>query len=667
MLKRFSVAGLSLFVVVFITSVAIAAQDGGYNATSELWIKAVLQVPGNPVTLIWKEVGSDTTPSGDQVISGYFYADSDGFAYGSVYNPELFVKIYIASNGWCNMAFNHVTVDDVSIYSMSNGESQSSTATLNSRLVQHQYNGVAIDDTLRTAGETAATSHSEGYTLNSGLWAKAVLQPSAGAVNLIWKEVGTDITPSGDRVVSGYFYADPNDFAYGSMYNPEVFVKVYIASNGWANMAFNHVTVDSVDISSAHNYVGTSDQSGVATLDGRLLEHQYDGVIILNGNENDDDGDGYTENQGDCDDFNSKIFPGADEIVDDSIDQDCTGYDLKTWYYDFDNDLYGDPKNSIQAEVQPSGYVLDNTDYDDNDANVQYGPGDVNEFVFILDDIGELTENMNEVIDGGMSVKGTYSPDTGNKSFNAFLYSDYRKLALSPLTSYRVMFDYKILETPDQGFETIFYSPTGGSENVWLPGEFFSGVAGDSGRIVLTNTLENYDDYQIRWNIIGNGSIVIDNIIIVNLDTGKTIVNERIDTRYYTTTATIIEPENLSVYVFGETISFHGSGANSEDGALNGSSLVWTSDKDGQIGTGDSCNTSSLSTGDHKITLTATGSKGITDSASKMIRISANSVEAYPYADSSKESELYLVEVFIDGQWHNAHAYQYSRKSIQYP
>ena len=254
--------------------------DGGYDITSELWAKAVLDVSGSPVTLVWKLVGADITPSGDQVISGYFYADPDDFAYGSVYNPELFVKIYIATNGWCNMAFNHVTVDDVSVYSMGGEASQSSTATLNTRLVEHQYSGVAIETSLQTTGETAASSTGEGYTLSSGLWARAVLQPSTGDVNLIWKQVGTDTTPSGDTVVSGYFYASPEDFPYGSLYNPEVFVKVYIAANGWANMAFNHVTVDTVAIASARDADGTDGQSATASLGNRLVEHAYTGVGV---------------------------------------------------------------------------------------------------------------------------------------------------------------------------------------------------------------------------------------------------------------------------------------------------------------------------------------------------------------------------------------------------
>jgi len=41
----------------------------------------------------------------------------------------------------------------------------------------------------------------------------------------------------------------------------------------------------------------------------------------------DTDGDGYTTLEGDCDDTDSSIYPGATEIAGDGIDQDCNGVD----------------------------------------------------------------------------------------------------------------------------------------------------------------------------------------------------------------------------------------------------------------------------------------------------------------------------------------------------
>jgi len=51
-------------------------------------------------------------------------------------------------------------------------------------------------------------------------------------------------------------------------------------------------------------------------------------------------------------------------------------------------------------------------------------------------------------------------------------------------------------------------------------------------------------------------------------------------------TASITSPSNGASFVQGSSVAFAGTGSDPEDGTLTGSSLTWTSNRDGQIGTG---------------------------------------------------------------------------------
>ena len=89
--------------------------------------------------------------------------------------------------------------------------------------------------------------------------------------------------------------------------------------------------------------------------------------------------EGYVANDGDCDDSDATVYPGAPEL-DDGKDNDCDGTvdnNWATWYADADNDTYGDPGNSMRAAEQPAGYVANDGDCDDSDATVYPGAEEV--------------------------------------------------------------------------------------------------------------------------------------------------------------------------------------------------------------------------------------------------------------------------------------------------
>jgi PKD repeat protein len=88
-------------------------------------------------------------------------------------------------------------------------------------------------------------------------------------------------------------------------------------------------------------------------------------------------------------------------------------------------------------------------------------------------------------------------------------------------------------------------------------------------------------------------------------------------------TASISAPTANGSFVQGSSISFAGTGTDPEDGTLSGASLVWTSSRDGQIGTGTSFTKSNLTVGTHTITLTAKDSKGASGLATRTITVSA--------------------------------------------
>ncbi len=100
----------------------------------------------------------------------------------------------------------------------------------------------------------------------------------------------------------------------------------------------------------------------------------------------------------------------------------------------------------------------------------------------------------------------------------------------------------------------------------------------------------------------------------------------------------ISSPEDGAIFDSGATINFSGTASDPEDGDLT-SSMVWTSNIDGQIGTGGSFSTT-LSDGIHTITASATDSSGASGSDSVNITVGTPPVPVGPSVDSITPTSL---------------------------
>jgi hypothetical protein len=95
----------------------------------------------------------------------------------------------------------------------------------------------------------------------------------------------------------------------------------------------------------------------------------------------DADWDGYSL-ESDCNDADPLIHPGAAEVCD-GVDNDCNGdvddhpVDIGSYFLDADGDGAGDPAKTVTSCDEPKGYVLNDLDCDDSNAEVRPGLAEV--------------------------------------------------------------------------------------------------------------------------------------------------------------------------------------------------------------------------------------------------------------------------------------------------
>lgn len=108
--------------------------------------------------------------------------------------------------------------------------------------------------------------------------------------------------------------------------------------------------------------------------ENKPIEDDNNAIVVI-----DADGDGYTDEE-DCDDDNSNIHPGMEEICD-GVDNNCNDEIDESvqisFYEDTDEDGFGDSNAMIEACSQPEGSVANQNDCDDQNPDVF--PGRVEE------------------------------------------------------------------------------------------------------------------------------------------------------------------------------------------------------------------------------------------------------------------------------------------------
>ncbi|GGH36993.1 MopE-related protein [Mangrovimonas yunxiaonensis] len=278
-----------------------------------------------------------------------WYADTDGDTFG-------------------DLASTQTANEQPTGYVSDNTDCDDTDATVNPDAVEIENNGKDDDCNPATLDNTLVDADGDGYTNDVDCNdANPAINPGATEVP------GNDIDEDCDGFDLKNWFADTDNDLYG---NPSIVIIANEQPTGYVN---NNTDCDD---SNSAIYPGASEipDNGVdEDCDGFDLKTWYADVDgdtfgdLATSQTANEQPAGYVSDNTDCDDSNNGIYPGAIETPDNGIDEDCDGFDHKTWYADTDGDTFGDLATSQTANQQPAGYVSDNTDCDDSNDTIYPG------------------------------------------------------------------------------------------------------------------------------------------------------------------------------------------------------------------------------------------------------------------------------------------------------
>jgi len=179
-------------------------------------------------------------------INGKLEASQSLSSYSPIvpYNKDVFIGRHgNAGNQW-----DHTPgiIDDIYIYSRSLGNDE----------IQRLYTNKSTNNS------------SERLEMNA-----VIESVEKGNINAVWIQGGEDTTVRGDKVIWGYFHANPTDVTWGDKNNPDLFVKIWFDASGRTDVNFFHVSVPDILVSSVLD--GVSNTTKRATTAHRYVRHYY--------------------------------------------------------------------------------------------------------------------------------------------------------------------------------------------------------------------------------------------------------------------------------------------------------------------------------------------------------------------------------------------------------
>ncbi len=262
-----------------------AGLNTGYFVSPDLWIRAVIHtVEKGPVEAVWRKGGENAFESGGRVIWGYFYASPVDVTWGNRENPDVFVKIWFDPSGRLDVNFFHVSVPDIEVYSdypFDGVPDRQGIATLSERYIRQCYeNGGSYMETNYEDGNPSPeywiAGNPSGYYIGSDLRLGAIIHTlERSPIDAVWQEGGRETVAGGHKVIWGYFYASPDDVNWGSVNNPDLFVKIWFDAEGRIDVNFFHVSVPNIEVYSDFPDSSFYNQKAMTTTGKRYIRQEY--------------------------------------------------------------------------------------------------------------------------------------------------------------------------------------------------------------------------------------------------------------------------------------------------------------------------------------------------------------------------------------------------------